>query len=138
VGGSPPLQPPGSQADARSVESAPSHSRRLAHLDGLRGLAALAVVLHHIWLTIWPFEYGREPRGLARVTDVLAYGHFPVGVFIVVSGFCLMRPVCASGGLEGDALGFLRRRARRILPPYYAAVAFSLVLIWTVVGSDSG
>jgi peptidoglycan/LPS O-acetylase OafA/YrhL len=120
------------------VAPAQSQPRRLAHLDGLRGLAALAVVLHHAWLTIWPFEYGRAPRGLARVTDVLAYGHFPVGVFIVVSGFCLMRPVCAAGELGGGALAFLRRRARRILPPYYAAVGLSLLLVWTVVGADTG
>ena len=112
-----------------------SAERRLDHVDGLRGLAALFVVLHHAWLTAWPFEYGRAPRGWWRLTNVLAYGHFAVGVFIVVSGFCLMRPVVLSGRLPR---GFLSRRARRILPPYYAALAFSLLLIWTVLGRDTG
>ena len=112
--------------------------RRLDHLDGLRGLAALFVVLHHTWLTVWPFEYGRAPRGWWRATDVLAYGHFAVGVFIVLSGFCLMRPVVATGSLPGGARAFLRRRARRILPPYYAALAVSLLLIWTVLGRATG
>jgi peptidoglycan/LPS O-acetylase OafA/YrhL len=115
-----------------------SKERRYDHVDGLRGLAALFVVLHHAWLTIWPFEYGRAPTGAARVTDVLAYGHFAVGVFIVVSGFCLMRPVVVTGSLPGGALAFFGRRARRILPPYYAAFALSLLLIAVAIGHDTG
>ncbi len=63
----------------------------------------------------------------------LAHGHAAVGVFIVLSGFCLMRPVVAAGGvLAGGFLGYLRRRARRILPPYYAAALLSLALIAAV------
>jgi peptidoglycan/LPS O-acetylase OafA/YrhL len=108
--------------------------RRLAHLDGLRGLTALFVVLHHVWLTIWPVEYGRSPSGLARATDMLAYGHFAVGVFIVLSGYCLTRP----GNLDGGALAFFGRRARRILPPYYAALGLSLLLATTVLASHTG
>ena len=110
------------------------HRRRLAHLDGLRGLAALFVVLHHVWLTIWPLEYGRSPSGWARATDVFAYGHFAVGVFIVLSGYCLARPDALADGV----LGFFRRRARRILPPYYAALALSLLLATTVVSAHTG
>jgi peptidoglycan/LPS O-acetylase OafA/YrhL len=110
----------------------------LPQLDGLRALAALFVVFHHAWLTVWPFEYGRRPTGAARVTDVFAYGHFAVAVFIVLSGFCLALAVCRDGALRGGALAFLRRRARRLLAPFYGALLLSLVLIWTVIGSDTG
>jgi peptidoglycan/LPS O-acetylase OafA/YrhL len=110
----------------------------LPQLDGLRALAALFVVFHHAWLTVWPFEYGLRPTGAARLTDVFAYGHFAVAVFIVLSGFCLAIAVCRDGALRGGALGFLRRRARRLLPPFYGALLLSLVLIWTVIGSDTG
>jgi peptidoglycan/LPS O-acetylase OafA/YrhL len=110
------------------------HRRRLAHLDGLRGLAALFVVLHHVWLTVWPLEYGRAPSGWARATDVFAYGHFAVGVFIVLSGYCLARPDALADGVRG----FFRRRARRILPPYYAALGLSLLLATTVVSAHTG
>jgi peptidoglycan/LPS O-acetylase OafA/YrhL len=66
-------------------------------------------------------------------------GHLSVTVFIVVSGFCLTLPVVAQGGeLRGGVLGFLKRRARRILPPYYAAVVLCLILIWTVIGKPTG
>ncbi len=91
-------------------------------------------MLHHVWLTVWPLEYGRAPSGFARVTDVFAYGHFAVGVFIVLSGYCLALPGRASVG----ALAFLRRRARRILPPYYAALALSLLLATTLVSAHTG
>jgi peptidoglycan/LPS O-acetylase OafA/YrhL len=112
--------------------------RRLDHLDGLRGIAALFVVLHHAWLTIWPFEYDRAPSGPARVTDLFAYGHFAVGVFIVLSGFCLMRPVVVTGSLPGGAIAFFARRVRRIVPPYYAALVLSLLLIAVAIGHDTG
>lgn len=108
---------------------------RLSHLDGLRGLAALFVVLHHAWLTTWPDLLARRLPAGARQTAFLAYGHFAVVVFIVLSGFCLALPVARSGTL---ARGFLRRRARRLLPPYYASVALSALLVWTLIGTRTG
>jgi peptidoglycan/LPS O-acetylase OafA/YrhL len=92
----------------------------LHYLDGLRAAAALFVVLHHAWLE----------AGLAY--NVL--GHYAVGLFIVLSGFCLMLPVVRSGGtLPGGPLHFLRKRARRILPPYYVALGLSVVLACTLL-----
>jgi peptidoglycan/LPS O-acetylase OafA/YrhL len=111
----------------------------LRHLDGLRALAALYVVLHHVWLTIWPAPAGHAlPTETAALAGVLAFGHLAVAVFIVLSGFCLTLPVVRDGGLAGGARRFFARRARRILPPFYAALALSLVLIWTVLGEPSG
>jgi len=57
-------------------------------------------------------------------------------LFIVLSGYCLMLPVAASPeqGLSGGLAGFMKRRARRILPPYFAALVLSLLLIALVPG----
>lgn len=114
--------------------------QRLVFVDGLRALAALYVVVHHAWLQIWPVDYGRFPSGpLAVLTNWMGYGHFAVSVFIVLSGFSLMLPVVHNGWtLRGGTVGFLLRRARRILPPYYLAVAFSLLLIALLVGQKTG
>lgn len=104
----------------------------LAFLDGLRGLAALYVVLHHAYLEPnWWSDGGGLPAGLARWVRWLSAGHYAVAVFIVLSGYCLMLPLASSGRTAfRDGLGgFFRRRARRILPPYYAALALSLLLI---------
>lgn len=100
---------------------------RLEFLDGLRGLAALYVVLFHA-----VFEMIGRPMQLwaKALTQSLGYGHYAVDVFIVLSGFCLMMPVVRAGqGRLPKGFGdYLRRRARRILPPYYIALALSAVV----------
>src|SRR4051812_40619291 len=112
----------------------PAISRlRLEYVDGMRALAALVVYLNHAYAQVSTGDQValRGPWSLSRVSMVA--GHLSVTVFIVVSGFCLTLPVISQGGeLRGGVKGFLKRRARRILPPYYAAVALCLVLIWTV------
>ncbi len=102
----------------------------LAFLDGLRGLAAFYVVLHHAWQfgIAWAAP-GLLPQWWLSATRWLAFGRVGVSVFIVLSGYCLMLPVARSGVLRGGARQFFARRARRILPPYYAALGLSLALI---------
>ena len=104
----------------------------LAYVDGMRALAALYVVLNHSWLQAWPLHpYGDHPQGwLLKLTAWLDHGVFAVVVFIVISGFCLMLPVMKRDGTlgAGGARNFFQRRARRILPPYYAALALSIFL----------
>lgn len=109
----------------------------LGYLDSLRALAALYVCINHARLQIWPD--GATP-GLANiVASPFMYGHYAVGLFIVLSGFCLMLPIArGDGSLRGGAMQFFRRRARRILPPYYASLAFSLLLIATIIGRPTG
>ena len=103
---------------------------RLAGLDGIRGLAALFVVMHHCWLTAFPgFPYAETPAW----TGWLAYGHLAVVVFIVLSGFSLAVGPARAGWRLGSLRRFLQRRAWRILPPYWAALLFSLAVAWTVV-----
>lgn len=105
---------------------APSRRMRVAWLDGLRGAAALFVVLHHMWLRVWPaFPQNVGPWWLGW----LLYGHLAVAVFIVVSGFSLaLAPVRDGGQLNGGWRRFVRRRAWRILPPYWVALVFSTII----------
>jgi peptidoglycan/LPS O-acetylase OafA/YrhL len=54
--------------------------------------------------------------------------------FLVVSGLSLaVGPARAGWRLPGGAGTFARRRAWRILPPYWAALGLSLAVAWTVV-----
>jgi peptidoglycan/LPS O-acetylase OafA/YrhL len=112
--------------------SAGDDTKHLQHIDGLRGLAALYVVSYHAWLQTWPvFQGAAWPTGLTRfLTGWLMQGEQAVTFFIAVSGFCLMLPILRNNGTQGPAgvLGFFKRRARRILPPYYAALVFSVLL----------
>ena len=110
----------------------------LGYVDGLRGLAALYVMLYHARLTeYWGVRQPSLP--VAVLTGWLGYGHFAVNLFIVLSGFCLMLPVVKSeGALRGGARDFFKRRARRILPPYYAALGLSILLATTIIRHKTG
>ncbi|MFF7676704.1 acyltransferase family protein [Actinacidiphila glaucinigra] len=99
-------------------------------LEGLRGLAALYVLLFHCWLYTFP---GYPDSSAPWWLDGLMYGRLAVVFFLVLSGFSLAISPARDGWRLGGAARFLRRRAWRILPPYWAALAMSLVIAWFVV-----
>jgi peptidoglycan/LPS O-acetylase OafA/YrhL len=118
----------------------PVSKPHLNHIDGIRAVAALVVYFNHAyaqtWNVLWLNEQAKGAFEWTRFGMVL--GPWSVTVFIVVSGFCLALPVVDQGGLRGGVLGFFKRRARRILPPYYAAVFLCLALIYTVLREPTG
>ena len=104
--------------------------RRLAGLDGVRGLAALFVVVNHVFLRAFPgYPVDRAPFWAAW----FIYGRFAVVVFIVLSGFSLALSPARHGWRLDGVSRFARRRAWRILPPYWAALVFSLAVAWLLV-----
>lgn len=105
-------------------------TRRIAGLDGIRGLAALYVVLYHIFQRAWP---GAAAAHAPLWAGWLGYGRFAVVVFITLSGFSLALGPARSGWRFPSIREFARRRAWRILPPYWAALGFSLFMVWFVV-----
>lgn len=108
---------------------------RLEFLDGIRGICALYVALYHaVLFTGNGTDKTHFTGGLKPLTGLMEYGHYSVAVFIVLSGFCLTIPVALSANkdLRGGFRTYIRRRAHRILPPYYFALLLSLLLIWTL------
>jgi peptidoglycan/LPS O-acetylase OafA/YrhL len=104
--------------------------KRLAGLDGIRGLAALFVVINHIFLRAFPgYPVDNAPAWAAW----FIYGRFAVVVFIVLSGFSLALSPARHGWRLDSIRTFAVRRARRILPAYWAALAFSIAIAWLVV-----
>ncbi|MFI5505478.1 O-acetyltransferase OatA [Corynebacterium kutscheri] len=91
--------------------------RRVAEIDGMRGLAVLSVVIYHFWPQIAPG------------------GFLGVDVFFVLSGFLitslLIRERVATGGI--GLKNFWVRRARRILP-----VAVTVLLVGTCLTAAIG
>jgi peptidoglycan/LPS O-acetylase OafA/YrhL len=136
----PPAPPPRPPIRVPTRVPTQDSRRRLIGLDGMRGLAALAVVAHHCYLSAFP--------GYPAITGPwwagwLVYGHFSVVIFIVLSGFSLAVSPARSGWQLGGKIKFARRRAWRILPPYWAALAFSLAIAWAIIpqpgeGSPTG
>jgi peptidoglycan/LPS O-acetylase OafA/YrhL len=104
---------------------------RVVGLDGIRGLAALYVVVYHIFLRAWSGYPGAIHAPFWAVG--FSYGRGAVAMFIALSGFSLgLGP--ARSGWQFKSIGtYAHRRAWRILPPYWAALGFSLVMTWYVL-----
>jgi peptidoglycan/LPS O-acetylase OafA/YrhL len=103
---------------------------RVVGMDGIRGLAALFVVLHHIFERAWPgFPADHAPFWAAW----MIYGRGAVVIFIAVSGFSLGLGPARSGWRQESIAAYAHRRAWRILPPYWAALGFSLMMTWYVL-----
>ncbi|HET9893359.1 MAG TPA: acyltransferase [Streptosporangiaceae bacterium] len=116
--------------NARPAASAATRPGRVVGLDGIRGLAALFVVLNHIFERAWPgYPADHAPFWAAW----MIYGRFAVVVFIALSGFSLGLHPARSGWRLKSIATYAHRRAWRILPPYWAALGFSLVMTWFVL-----
>ncbi len=118
------------QSEAQVAADSGTNSN-IKFFDGVRGAAVAAVVLFHLML----YTGSSEDRSRYVIGDwITSYGYLGVSVFIVVSGFVLMYPMARRGTqtLPRGTWNFYKRRARRILPPYYAALGLSLLLILLV------
>jgi peptidoglycan/LPS O-acetylase OafA/YrhL len=114
--------------------------RRLDYVDGLRALAALWILLGHTIETSKP----QVTMGLPVIGPIVQsafFGQVAVIVFLVLSGFCLYFPVVrrnpAAPVLGVTYATYLSRRARRILPPYFAAAVICFA-VTTVPGIQIG
>jgi peptidoglycan/LPS O-acetylase OafA/YrhL len=91
----------------------------LGALEGLRGYAALAMVVYHAWvLTAAPLDGGPVRR-------LVSSGFLAVDAFFVLSAFVLFLPLAVSGSF-GSRAAYALRRVARIVPAYYVAVALAI------------
>jgi peptidoglycan/LPS O-acetylase OafA/YrhL len=95
-------------------------------LEGLRGYAALLMVVYHAWVLT-----GGPLLGGGRA--VLSGGFLAVDLFFVLSAFVLTLPAARTGSF-GSWRDYALRRAARIVPAYYAALAIALVLFHPLAG----
>lgn len=103
-------------------------SGRLPLLDGLRGLGALLVLVSHVGFWTGATRSGVWGAALAR-------GDAGVAIFFALSAFLLLRPVVT--GSSGPLRTYAVRRAARILPAYWLALAGVLIAA-AVLGPVSG
>ncbi|WP_257450571.1 acyltransferase family protein [Archangium lipolyticum] len=96
-----------------------SIARRMTLVDGLRGFAALAVVLPHaVGLFIFAGS-GALSEWMVRVAD---FGHRGVEVFFALSGFVIAFSLRHTR-LSPRGIGqFILRRSLRLDPPYWVAL----------------
>jgi exopolysaccharide production protein ExoZ len=90
-------------------------------LEAWRGFAALWVVLLHS-LCLRIAEYGPVLKS-NPFYSILLKGQLGVGLFFVISGYCIANAAVSALSRSNTILSFLRARARRIYPPYYMSIA---------------
>ena len=116
---------PGRRRGGSSARRGPYSARmtRLPALDGLRAVAALLVVLTHAaYLTGFTVHGGLPGRVAGR-------GDFGVAIFFALSGFLLHHQLVSDAGAgRTDLRAYAARRAARVLPAYWVALAVVVVL----------
>lgn len=131
------------EAPAVATEPSPASATparlRFAGFDGLRAIAALAIVFHHAAfptgrsITGWPVGApGSAKRRLAELAfgsppfaGILSHLKVGVAVFFVISGFLLYRPFVAATIADGrpvELRSYFVRRFLRVFPAYWAAL----------------
>jgi peptidoglycan/LPS O-acetylase OafA/YrhL len=111
---------------------------RLVSVDALRGFAAVWVFAYHLWNVFAP-GYSPQgspkdhvplaadtPAGVVATYPVFAYGYTGVGLFFVLSGFCIHLPHARRFHKGGDdrlePRPFFRRRFWRLYPAFAASL----------------
>lgn len=104
---------------------APKDHGRFPCVDGLRAVAAVAILVHHT--AFW--ANGGFSEFWGPYYAALTVG---VYVFFVISGFLLYRPYARShqtGQPPKGLGGYLKRRMLRIYPAYWVALFFTMVIL---------
>lgn len=101
-------------------------------LDGIRVLAALAVVMYHFAFRMWTSATTRSDA-YPVIGDIAQYGYLGVDLFFALSGFVIL--MSAS---RGSARAFLASRALRLYPAYWvcATATFLFCLLWPVADNE--
>ncbi len=99
---------------------------RMPELDGLRGLAVIAVVIHN---TVW--SQGHTVIGvLPKLLNTFANaGWLGVQLFFVLSGFLITGILLDEKGAPQQLRNFYVRRVLRIFPLYYLALFAILIVL---------
>lgn len=100
---------------------APAH---LPALDGLRGLAILAVILYH-----YLANFGSSLPVARELLGLVHSGWTGVDLFFVLSGFLITGILHDTKSAPRFFLTFYARRTLRIFPLYYAVLAITFLIL---------
>ena len=99
---------------------------RMAHLDGLRGILSLLVVLHHCVIFRIFAATGIYDSPNSNVENLA--GDASVALFFIITGYLLWGRMLRTGG-QADWPHFYRGRLRRLAPMYLTSIAVLVVIV---------
>jgi len=112
------------------LEKSPAQGH-IPALDGIRGLAVLAVMCVHFFMSYTPrniLEYA--------IQKISSYGTLGIDLFFMLSGFLICGILLDTKANTDYLRNFLIRRFLRIFPLYYLVLALVLVALFLIPGSD--
>lgn len=105
-------------------------STRLTGADGIRAIACLSVIMHHLSQKL---AGPPQKPWIQEMQSVLLLGNSGVSLFFLLSGFLLSFPFW-SAYLDNKPYPGIRtyalRRAARIMPGFYVSFLVCLLLVW--------
>ena len=104
--------------------------RRIEYLDGLRGIAALAVVLQHTAETIMSCDPASVALLRPGFVDFFNFGRFGVALFFLISGFVVPFSFKRPHPIQSFAIS----RIFRLYPAYWASLALAVALFPALTG----
>ena len=120
------MRPTGVLTAAMSSTPAAEPSRRLAEVDALRGVAALAVVLFH-FTTRFTELYAPTSATTGAPSFTVPHGHYGVNLFFIISGFVIFMTLDRTR----HGMDFVVSRFSRLFPAYWVAVALTFAVTST-------
>jgi peptidoglycan/LPS O-acetylase OafA/YrhL len=127
---------PPAEASSSLPAVRPSTGSRLPGIEGLRAVAACSVLVYHCWLFGSP---DRAAPRLGPLTGVMPHLALGVVLFFALSGFLLYRPFAAAALRAVPApsvTAYLRNRALRILPAYWAVLLVTGLILQAALLRD--
>lgn len=102
-------------------------SQRFEFIDGLRGLAALSVVLFHLHVAIDHLIPSAFPSYLSQI---FSFGYLGIQIFFVISGFVIAYSLRDIHINFAYFFNFFIKRSLRLDPPYWIVLGLTLLLAW--------
>src|SRR5438105_15375159 len=108
--------------------------QRLKFLDGLRGWAAVFVLLYHVFCDAIPFDVdvGNQLKFFVPFSGAIA-----IFIFFLVSGFSLSIDYLARGDLRSWLRTTFGRYFRLAIPIFFSFLAVPIALMLGAIGCPS-
>lgn len=91
----------------------------LPHIDALRGIAIMMVLLYHLWPGVCP------------------HGYFGVDMFLMVSGYFLVAGLLKNEGKDFSIAAFIQKKLLRLFPPLLVMIMVMVpVGMWVMTGDE--